>query len=184
MGGVFRELKAVVNTGDDFTHWGLHISPDLDTCMYTLAGLSHRERGWGLQGESFCALEMMRRYGKESWFQLGDRDLATHVARTAGLRQTDSLTAVTRELCGGLGVEVPLLPMADLPRPTWIDTADGRSLPFQDWLVKERAEPAVAAVRSQGPPDPAPEVLRALAGADLVLIAPSNPYVSPSVNLR
>jgi LPPG:FO 2-phospho-L-lactate transferase len=171
-------LTAIVNTGDDFTHWGMHISPDLDTCMYTLAGLSHNTRGWGLAEETFHGLSMMERYDQPTWFQLGDRDLATHVARTAGLRKTDSLTDVTAGLCHGLGVDVRLLPMADLPRATWIDTEGGKSLPFQNWLVKERAEPPVDRVRFEGQSAPTQAVIEALESADLVLIAPSNPYVS------
>ena len=171
-------LTAVVNTGDDFTHWGLHISPDLDTCMYTLSGHAHRERGWGLYDETFHTLEMVREYGGEDWFQLGDRDLATHLMRTEALRQTDSLTDVTAALCKGLGVEPTLLPMADLPRATWIDTADGHSLAFQDWLVKERAEPPVERVRFVGPAKTTDAVLEAIEDAEVVFIAPSNPYVS------
>lgn len=171
-------LTAVVNTGDDFTHWGLHISPDLDTCMYTLSGLAHAERGWGLYEESFTTLEMVKRYGGDDWFQLGDRDLATHLMRTQALRQTDSLTDVTAQLCEALGIEATLLPMADLPRATWIDTADGHSLAFQDWLVRQRAEPPVSSVRWVGPTKTTGAVLDAIDDAEIVFIAPSNPYVS------
>jgi LPPG:FO 2-phospho-L-lactate transferase len=171
-------LTAIVNTGDDFTHWGLHISPDLDTCMYTLSGHAHVERGWGLYDETFHTLEMVRQYGGEDWFQLGDRDLATHLMRTAGLRKTDSLTDVTAGLAKALEVKATLLPMADLPRATWIDTADGHSLAFQDWLVKERAEPPVERVRFVGPDKTTDAVLDAIEGAEIVFVAPSNPYVS------
>ena len=171
-------LTAIVNTGDDFTHWGLHISPDLDTCMYTLGGHANAERGWGLRDETFRALEMVRTYGGDDWFGLGDRDLATHIMRTAALRKTDSLTDVTAGLCSALGVGPTLLPMADLPRATWIDTADGHSLAFQDWLVRERAEPPVIAVRWVGMARPTDAVLDAIEDAEVVFIAPSNPYVS------
>jgi LPPG:FO 2-phospho-L-lactate transferase len=171
-------LSVIVNTGDDFEHWGLWISPDLDTVMYTLADFAHEERGWGLAEESFGALEMVRRYGGADWFALGDRDLATHVLRTEGLRRGETLSAVTARLASGLGVSARLLPMSDAPRSTKIDTGDGRSLPFQQWFVRERAEPAVRRVWFDGSAAPAPGVLGAIAEAELVVIGPSNPYVS------
>jgi LPPG:FO 2-phospho-L-lactate transferase len=171
-------LTAVVNTGDDFTHWNLHVSPDLDTVMYTLAGLSHEERGWGLAEESFGALEMMRRYGAESWFQIGDRDLVTHLLRSQALSQGETLSDVTRRLCRALGVEQRILPMSDGACKTMIETRDEGTLPFQDWFVRRRCEPAVLRVGWEGGPGPAPGVLEALAAAELVLIGPSNPYVS------
>jgi LPPG:FO 2-phospho-L-lactate transferase len=99
-------LTAIVNTGDDFVHWGLHIEPDLDTVMYTLGGLADEQRGWGLAGETFAAMGMAERYGEPSWFQLGDRDLATHLARTAGLARGETLSAITARLCAGAGVAV------------------------------------------------------------------------------
>ncbi len=172
-----EDLTVVVNTGDDFTHWGLRICPDLDTVMYTLAGLSDPERGWGLQGETFRALEGVRALGGEDWFALGDRDLATHLVRTSQLSAGASLTAVTAGLCQALDVGVQILPMADEPRPTWIDTAQG-TLSFQDWLVRARGAPRVTAVRSSGTTRPTDQVLRALRDADLVVLTPSNPYVS------
>jgi len=170
-------LTAVVNTGDDFEYWGLHIAPDLDTVMYTLAGLCHEERGWGLAEESFSALEMTRRYGGEAWFQIGDRDLATHLVRTRALAGGEPLSAVTARLCSALGVQARVLPMADGACRTLIDTAGG-TLSFQDWFVAGRAETAVKGVRFAGNPAPAPGVLEALENAELVLIGPSNPYVS------
>jgi LPPG:FO 2-phospho-L-lactate transferase len=172
------ELTVVVNTGDDFEHWGLAISPDVDTVMYTLAGLAHEERGWGLAEESFHALEAVRRYGGDAWFSLGDRDLATHLLRTDALRRGETLTDVTARLCRGLGVGPRVLPMSDGRRRTKIDTTDGRSLYFQDWFVRERAAPRVARVWFEGDPPATASVLEALAGADLVLFGPSNPYVS------
>jgi LPPG:FO 2-phospho-L-lactate transferase len=171
-------LTVVVNTGDDFDHWGLHVSPDCDTVMYTLADLAHEERGWGLAEESFHTLEMVRRYQGDDWFQLGDRDLATHILRTQGLRRGETLSAITDRLSRALGVRARLVPMADGPCRTLIDTVDQGTLSFQDWFVRHRAGPAVRAVRFEGDPPPAPAVLPALAEADLVVFGPSNPYVS------
>jgi LPPG:FO 2-phospho-L-lactate transferase len=176
-------LCAIVNTGDDFTHWGLHISPDLDTVMYTLSGLAHPERGWGLATESFAALEMVRRYGGEDWFALGDRDLATHLLRTQALGRGETLTAITDRLCRAVGVRARVLPMADAPCRTMIDLVPGSAPPpqtrsFQDWFVRLRAQPAVQRVWFDGDPPATPQVLAALAQADLVVIGPSNPYVS------
>jgi LPPG:FO 2-phospho-L-lactate transferase len=172
------ELTVVVNTGDDFVHLGLTICPDLDTVMYTLAGVGDEERGWGLAGESFAAMAMARRLGGPDWFSLGDRDLATHLLRSEALRDGASLTDVTARLCRALGVSTRVLPMADAPCPTLIDTADEGTLPFQQWFVRRRAQPAVRAVRFGARPAPAPGVLRALEACALVLIGPSNPYVS------
>jgi LPPG:FO 2-phospho-L-lactate transferase len=171
-------LTVLVNTGDDFRHWGLHISPDLDTVMYTLAGLSPEDRGWGIDGDTFHVLGEAKRRGVDEWFQLGDRDLVTHLSRTGSLARGDSLTHVTANLCKTLGVKRPILPMTDGPRPTSIVTHDGEELVFQEWLVKARAAPAVKEVRHQGTDEPTPEVLDALTTADLVVICPSNPYVS------
>ena len=109
-------LTAIVNTGDDFVHLGMHVSPDLDTVMYTLAGLAHEERGWGLAEETFAGLAMVKRYGGPDWFALGDRDLATHLLRTEALRAGESLSAITARLCGALGIEHPILPMSDAAR--------------------------------------------------------------------
>ncbi len=173
-----QELTAIVNTGDDFVHLGLCVSPDLDTVMYTLAGLSHEERGWGLAEETFAGLEMVRRYGGADWFALGDRDLATHLLRTEALRAGDSLSAVTARLCAALGVGPRVLPMCDEPCRTMIETAEDGTLPFQEWFVRRRAEPEVRAVRFEGAPPPAPGVLEAIDACDAVMIGPSNPYVS------
>jgi LPPG:FO 2-phospho-L-lactate transferase len=172
------DLTVVVNTGDDFHHLGLFVTPDLDTVMYTLAGLAPVERGWGLSEESFYCLERMARYGAPDWFRLGDRDLATHILRTHWLSQSTRLTEVTGRLCKGLGVDVRLLPMCDAPRPTFIDTVEHGTMPFQEWLVQRRASPMVKRVRSVGTTQPTPEVLSAINSADLVVITPSNPYVS------
>lgn len=171
-------LSVVVNTSDDFMHWGLHISPDLDTVMYTLAGLSPEERGWGIEGDSFQALAEAQRRGADSWFQLGDRDLMTHVLRSAALARGDSLTRVTADLAHSLAVRRHILPMTDAPRPTTVVTQAGEELEFQQWLVQLRAEPALRAIRRVGRTQASPEVLNALRRADLVVICPSNPYVS------
>jgi LPPG:FO 2-phospho-L-lactate transferase len=171
-------LTTIVNTGDDFEHWGFHIAPDVDTVMYTLAGLSHEERGWGLATETFVALEAMRLYGEDGWFALGDRDLATHMARTLGLRRGESLTAVTARLCGAVGVTARVLPMSDGRRATMIDTKGHGTLSFQTWFVRHRAAPPVERVWFDGTAGTTGAVLEALSAADLVVIGPSNPYVS------
>ncbi len=174
-----EDLTVIVNTGDDFEHWGLWISPDLDTVMYTLAGLSPVERGWGLEGETFETLERVRALGGEDWFQLGDRDLATHLVRTEALRKGVSLTAITAQLCSRLGLAATLLPMSDEPCPTSIETVSDGILPFQEWLVGRRAEPRVRRViRQADEAAPPPGALRAIEAADVVVITPSNPYVS------
>jgi LPPG:FO 2-phospho-L-lactate transferase len=173
------DLSVVVNTADDFDLWGLHICPDLDTVMYTLAGIANPETGWGIAGESFGALEMLARYGEDTWFKLGDRDLATHVLRTTKLRSGEPLTRVTADLSGALGVESAMLPMCDEPVATVLDTPDG-PLEFQEYFVRRRQRDEVLGMRLQGVGDarPTEAVLRALAGADLVVLCPSNPVVS------
>ena len=183
MHGLARALPAealtvVVNTGDDFKHWGLHISPDLDTVMYTLSGLGHEARGWGLAEETFGALEMVKRYGGDDWFALGDRDLGTHLIRTEALARGDTLTAVTARLFRGLGVATRVLPMADDLCRTMIDTEHDDTLPFQEWFVKKRTAPVVKRVWFDGTRAPAPGVIDAIEASDLVVIGPSNPYVS------
>ncbi|MEZ4268970.1 MAG: 2-phospho-L-lactate transferase [Myxococcota bacterium] len=172
-----ESLTLIVNTGDDFEHWGLRIAPDLDTVMYTLAGLAPVDRGWGLTDETFRAHAAVARLGGPSWFHLGDTDLGTHLVRTAALRDGATLSEVTDRLRLALGVGPRLVPMADSPRPTTIVTPAGE-LSFQDWLVRERGAPPVDAVRFGGLPQPAPGVLESLDAADLVVLGPSNPYVS------
>lgn len=177
-------LRVIVNTGDDFEHWGLHISPDLDTIMYTLADLAPEGRGWGIRDDTFHTLQEARRRGVEDWFQLGDRDLVTHLTRSAALARGDSLTEVTRALCGALGVSRVILPMSDEPRPTTVITAEGVALPFQRWLVEARAAPELRALALGSSGRPTSQALDAIAGAELVLICPSNPYVSIDPILR
>ena len=171
-------VTAIVNTGDDFVHWGLDVSPDLDTVMYTLADLAHVERGWGLAEESWTTLAAMRRLGAPDWFSLGDRDLATHLVRSEELRRGVSLSAITARLASALGVTSAIVPMSDHKVRTLIETREHGTIPFQDWFVRLRAAPAVVAVRFDANPPPAPAVLALLREAELVVIAPSNPYVS------
>jgi LPPG:FO 2-phospho-L-lactate transferase len=171
-------LSVVANTGDDFQHWGLWVCPDIDTIVYTLAGIAEPERGWGLAVESFSVLEQMRRLGQAGWFALGDRDLATHLARTEALARGETLTAVTARLAAALGVVTRILPMSDEPCPTLIDTKSEGTLSFQDWLVRRGGEPPVARVRSGARGRATREVLDALRGAELIVVGPSNPYVS------
>ena len=171
-------MTAIVNTGDDFVHWGLHVSPDLDTVMYTLAGLSHEERGWGLAEETFAALSMVKRYKGPDWFALGDHDLATHLLRSEALRAGESLSSVTRRLCEALGIAHPIVPMSDDLVRTMIETTTEGTLTFQDWFVRRRTEPPVRAVRYDGGRTPAPGVLDAIGACDVVVFGPSNPYVS------
>jgi LPPG:FO 2-phospho-L-lactate transferase len=171
-------LTAIVNVGDDLEHWGLYVCPDIDTVLYTLADLGDSQRGWGLRDESFRALEAVRRYGGSDWFQLGDRDLGTHLMRTQWLREGARLTEVTARLATALGIGCRVLPMSDDRLATCIETASEGVLAFQDWLVRRRAEPPVRRVLLRGDARPSAEVLTAIDHADLVVIGPSNPYVS------
>jgi LPPG:FO 2-phospho-L-lactate transferase len=172
-----EQLTCIVNTGDDLVHWGLQISPDLDTMLYTLADLADIERGWGLAGETFDALAAVKRLGGADWFALGDRDLATHLMRSQWLRAGMTLTQVTERLRMALGVASAILPMSDSPRETMIETPDG-TLSFQRWLVAERGLPRVQRVWFKGKGAASDAVLDALDRARLVVIGPSNPYVS------
>ncbi|MYC36137.1 MAG: 2-phospho-L-lactate transferase [Chloroflexi bacterium] len=173
------ELVVAVNTGDDEEFHGLHVSPDLDTMMYTLAGLSNPEAGWGLNGDTFTALAMLRQYGADTWFNLGDRDLATHIRRTQLLKQGLALSEVTAELCAALGVNHRIVPMSDQPVRTVLETSDGR-LSMQEYFVRERAQPEVSAVHYLGSGDaiPSPGLDEALALARILVICPSNPALS------
>jgi LPPG:FO 2-phospho-L-lactate transferase len=173
------DLSVVVNTADDFDLWGLRICPDLDTVMYTLAGISNPETGWGIAGESFDALEMLARYGEDTWFKLGDRDLATHILRTTKLRSREPLTRITAELSTALGIESAILPMCDELVATVLDTPHGL-LEFQEYFVRRCQRDEVLGVRLRGVGEArlTQAVLGALAGADLVVLCPSNPVVS------
>jgi LPPG:FO 2-phospho-L-lactate transferase len=173
------DLSVVVNTADDFDLWGLHICPDLDTVMYTLAGISNPDTGWGIAGESFETLNMLESYGEEIWFKLGDRDLATHVLRTERMRSGETLTAATAELSGALAVESAVLPMSDDPVSTILDTPEGR-LEFQEYFVRRGQRDEVLGIDLRGVQDARPTegVLAAIGGADAIVFCPSNPVVS------
>jgi len=174
-----RDLTVVVNTGDDTDIWGLHVSPDLDTICYTLGGVIDERKGWGLTDETFHALDQIARYGEPVWFNLGDRDLATHLHRSRLLREGRSLTQITRAIAQALGVTATVLPMSDQPVRTRILGPDGW-LAFQEYFVREKAQVEVRAVNYAGAPAarPAPGVLDALRTADAVLLCPSNPITS------
>jgi LPPG:FO 2-phospho-L-lactate transferase len=174
-----EDLSVIVNTGDDFEHLGLRICPDLDTVTYTLAGLANRDTGWGLAEDTFEALGALERVGGPSWFRLGDRDLATHLQRTAWLSQGLRLTEATARLCRALGVTADVLPMTDDLFATKVVTPEGE-LDFQDYFVRQRCEPVVREIRFAGveAARPTAEVVEALEAADGIVIAPSNPFVS------
>ncbi len=173
------EVTAIVNTGDDLTWWGLHVSPDLDSITYALAGMLSRERGWGVESDTFHCLDSMRRVGAPSWFQVGDRDLATHLLRTEMLSEGLPLSEVTAILARRLGVKARILPMSDDPVETRVLTPAGE-LHFQKYFVRERFQVEPRGVRFKGAERarPAPGVLEAIAGATAVVIAPSNPVTS------
>ncbi len=173
------DLSVVVNTADDFDLWGLHICPDLDTVMYTLAGISNPETGWGIEGESFETLKMLERYGEETWFKLGDRDLATHVLRTSRMRIGATLTEITAELSGALGVKSAVLPMSDDPVSTVLVTPEGR-LEFQEYFVRRGQRDEVLGIELRGVEEarPTERVLAAISGAETIVLCPSNPVVS------
>ncbi|HKH24251.1 MAG TPA: 2-phospho-L-lactate transferase CofD family protein, partial [Acidimicrobiales bacterium] len=173
-------VTAVVNTGDDMVLHGLHISPDVDTIVYTVAGAIDTDRGWGLADESWQAMEVLGRYGGQDWFNLGDRDLGTHLYRTQRLSEGASLTEVTGEIAAAWGLGCRVLPVTEQPLRTMLTIEGGDEIAFQDYFVRRRHAVAVESVRLAGADEarPAPGVLEALAGADTVVIAPSNPIVS------
>ena len=175
------EVTTLVNVADDFDHLGLRICPDLDSVMYALARENDLERGWGLQGESWNFLKALGRFGTEQWFNLGDRDLATHVLRTAWLRSGQSLTEVTRRLCTGLGIQHEVLPVTDQPVATQVETGT-RSLAFQHYFVREQCEPEVTGFHFAGIEEArlTPDVAACLADPfwQGTIICPSNPFVS------
>lgn len=174
-----EDLTIIVNTGDDFKWMGLFICPDLDTVVYTLAGLANPDTGWGVRGDSFRCLERLQQLGGESWFRIGDLDLATHLFRTDLLRNGRTLSEVTAEICGRCGVRCRILPMSDSPVPTLIHTAEG-ILEFQDYFVRRKCQPRVSGFTFRGieRAQPAPGVMEALASASAIVICPSNPFIS------
>jgi LPPG:FO 2-phospho-L-lactate transferase len=173
------DLTVVGNTGDDAEIWGLHVSPDLDTAVYALAGRLDARRGWGLRDETFRCLDGMAEYGAETWFNLGDRDLATHVFRTAALRAGQPLSTVTQVIARRLGVEARVLPMSDDRLRTRLRTPDGW-LDFQEYFVRDKTQVHVLEVwyDGAGVARPAPGVVEAIADADVVAVCPSNPVTS------
>lgn len=180
------QLTIVVNTGDDFEHFGLHISPDLDTVMYTLADVANPETGWGQRHETWNFMEAVERLGGPTWFRLGDKDLATHAERTRRLKAGETLTQATTALCAALGVRPKILPMTDAHAPTKVITDEG-PLEFQDYFVRRRCEPRVQTiVLTSQRARPTPQVLEALAQAEVVILCPSNPFLSldPILHLR
>ncbi len=176
-----RNLTLIVNTGDDFEHHGLMISPDIDTVLYTLSGLSDKDRGWGRSDESWNFMGALVALGGEGWFQLGDKDLALHVLRTERLRVGGALTEFVREIAVRLGIQATILPMSDQPIRTVVETADG-DLPFQKYFVEHRCEPEVRAIRFDGidAVGTTDDVRMALESPGLraVIFCPSNPFLS------
>jgi len=176
------QLAVVANTGDDFQHMGFNISPDLDTVMYTLADLSDKQLGWGLSGESWNFLDALNSLGGETWFKLGDRDLATHVTRTRLLSEGWTLSEVTAYLCERLGVRHALFPMTDDSVATMVHLRSGESLSFQHYFVRDRCEPVVAGFQFEGieTAKPSPPLMENLKDPHLaaIVICPSNPFVS------
>jgi LPPG:FO 2-phospho-L-lactate transferase len=174
------DLTVIVNTGDDFSHYGLQISPDLDTVCYTLAGLSNPSTGWGREGETWSVLEGLVQLGGPGWFRLGDRDLATHLERTRRLSAGEALSRITHDFCKGWGVRVRVLPMTDDRMETWVDTAEMGWLPFQEYFVQQLCKPRVQGFEFRGcdSAHAAPGVLEAIGKADCVVFCPSNPWVS------
>jgi LPPG:FO 2-phospho-L-lactate transferase len=172
-------VTIVGNVADDVEVLGLHISPDLDSILYTLTGLADEERGWGRAGETWNALESVARLGGESWFRLGDLDLGLHLVRTQLLREGRTLSEATEQIAHALGLTAALVPATDDPLRTFVETSAG-TFPFQTWFVGRGHRDEVDAVHYAGAPEamPAPGVVAALDEADVILIAPSNPYVS------
>ncbi len=172
-------LTVIVNTADDLEIYGLRISPDLDTVMYTLANVANAETGWGLTGDTFNNFAMLGQYGIEPWFRLGDKDLSTHIIRTNMLRSGATLTEVTRALCARLNIRSRVLPMSDEQVRTVVETDEGL-LTFQEYFVKKHCEPVVRSLTYEGIHEAhaSADVLRAIETADTIIIAPSNPYLS------
>jgi LPPG:FO 2-phospho-L-lactate transferase len=174
-----EELTLICNTADDFVLHGLNISPDLDTIMYTVAGLSDDKNGWGIRGDTFAALKQLQQYGHETWFKLGDKDLATHITRTKLMRQGLTLSQVTDKFTRVLGIEAKIMPMSDQLVETRITTSEGE-VSFQEYFVKQRWQPEVKRVSYVGIDNskPAPGVIEALGNAQGIIVCPSNPITS------
>ncbi len=182
-----NSLTAIVNTGDDFRHFGLAISPDIDTLLYTLSGRANQSLGWGREGETWTFMDAIRSLGSEDWFNLGDGDLALHVIRSAALARGEPLSAIISRFASAWGLNLTILPMSDDLVETWIDSDEG-PLPFQRYFVERKCAPMVRAIRFEGAnkAQPAPGVSEAVLGAEAVFIAPSNPWLSvdPLLSVR
>ena len=180
-----EDLTVIVNTGDDFEHYGLYISPDLDTVCYTLAGLANPETGWGRVNETWNVIQNAARLGGPSWFNLGDQDLGTHLERTRRLKEGQCLSEITRDFCKAWGVQHTVLPMTDAPVRTMVDTDEGE-LAFQEYFVHRRCEPRVKGFRFDGAEiaEDVPQAREAIQSADAVIFCPSNPWVSIDPILR
>lgn len=174
------QLTIIVNTGDDFWHYGLRVCPDMDTVMYTLSGLVDKTNGWGVAGDTRAMLGALRRYGEDTWFGLGDQDIATHLLRTQALQRGERLTLIMRRLTSALGIPHPILPMTDAPVATRVDTVEYGELEFQEYFVRYRWQPTMKGIRFDGvdAASLSPEVSEALAQADAILFGPSNPWLS------
>lgn len=177
--GRAEQLTAIVNTGDDFRHLGLHIAPDIDTMLYTLSGQANKIQGWGRENESWDFMAASQSLGGPGWFRLGDGDLALHVLRTHRLAEREALSSIVADFARHWGIQAAILPMSDDPVSTWLDTDDG-ALAFQNYFVERQCRPIVRAIRFEGAEfsRPAPGVMEALEKADIVFIAPSNPWLS------
>lgn len=180
-----EDLTIIVNTGDDFEHYGLYVCPDLDTVCYTLAGLANPETGWGRVKETWNVIENASKLGGPDWFRLGDRDLGTHLERTRRLKEGQTLSQITRDFCKAWGIPQTILPMSDQPVRTIVETAEG-DLAFQEYFVHRRCEPRVTGFLFEGLDlaEPAPGTREAIECADLLIICPSNPWVSIDPILR
>jgi len=174
-----EQLTVIVNTGDDIQLWGLHVSPDIDIVMYTLAGIVDEEKGWGIRGDTFHCLDMLHKYGCETWFRLGDRDLATHIQRTRLLKSGFKLSDVTSSVSQSLGLRMRILPMTEDKFETVIITDHGR-MHFQEYLVKRGARDKVFGVEYDGAESAQPStgVIDSIQSSDAVIVCPSNPIVS------
>jgi len=174
------DLTIIVNTGDDFKHFGLHISPDVDTVCYTLAGLANPDTGWGLANETWQVLSALEKLAAPTWFQLGDKDLATHLERTRRFQQGDSLSEITQDFCKKWGVQCKVLPMSNDPVQTLVHTEDNEIISFQEYFVKRNFLPKVRKFEFAGieKANPTPGLIESILAADLIIFCPSNPFVS------
>lgn len=175
-----KNLTIIVNTGDDFEHWGLRICPDLDTVCYTLAGLANPETGWGRAGETWEVFENVYQLGGLDWFRIGDKDLATHLERTRRLKTGQPLSQIVRDFCRAWSIAATILPMTDQPVATMVDSVEMGQLTFQEYFVHQHCEPTVKGFRFSGieKAQPAPGVMKAIIQADAIVFCPSNPWVS------